>query len=51
LEAILHNRLHGGAIATALDTVGGFAVTLAIAEKYAGETADQLFHVLVASNH
>lgn len=38
----LHNRLHGGAIATALDTVGGFAVTMAIAEKHANETAEQI---------
>lgn len=38
----LHNRLHGGVIATALDTVGGFAVTVAIAEKYANETAEQI---------
>jgi len=37
-----HQRLHGGVIATALDTVGGFAVTVAIAEKYAGETAEQI---------
>jgi uncharacterized protein (TIGR00369 family) len=40
----MHNRLHGGAIATALDTVGGFAVALAAAEKYGYETADQLIH-------
>lgn len=38
----LHNRLHGGVIATALDTVGGFAVTVAIAEKHATETAEQI---------
>ncbi len=38
----LHNRLHGGAIATALDTVGGFAVTVAIAEKHADESAEQV---------
>ena len=38
----LHNRLHGGVIATALDTIGGFAVTVAIAEKYAHETAEQI---------
>ena len=39
---IQYNRLHGGVIATALDTVGGFAVTLAIAEKHANETAEQV---------
>jgi uncharacterized protein (TIGR00369 family) len=38
----LHNRLHGGVIATALDTVGGFAVVVAIAEKHANETAEQI---------
>lgn len=38
----LHNRLHGGVIATALDTVGGYAVALACAEKYAHETAEQI---------
>jgi uncharacterized protein (TIGR00369 family) len=40
----LHNRLHGGAIATALDTVGGFAVVLAVAEKHANETAEQIMN-------
>jgi uncharacterized protein (TIGR00369 family) len=40
----LYGRLHGGVIATALDTVGGFAVTLAIAEKFGNETAEQLAH-------
>jgi uncharacterized protein (TIGR00369 family) len=38
----LHKRLHGGVIATVLDTVGGFAVALAAAEKFAGETAEEL---------
>ncbi|HOO51276.1 MAG TPA: thioesterase family protein [Alphaproteobacteria bacterium] len=38
----MHSRLHGGAIATALDTVGGFAVTMAITEKHADETAEQI---------
>lgn len=38
----LHNRLHGGVIATALDTVGGFAVAMAITEKFAHETAEQI---------
>jgi uncharacterized protein (TIGR00369 family) len=37
-----HNRLHGGVIATALDTVGGFAVAVAVAEKHADETAEQI---------
>jgi hypothetical protein len=38
----IHNRLHGGVIATALDTVGGFAVVVAVAEKHANETAEQI---------
>lgn len=38
----MHYRLHGGAIATALDTVGGFAVTMAITEKHADEAAEQI---------
>lgn len=38
----MHNRLHGGAIATALDTIGGFAVTMAITEKHADESAEQI---------
>ncbi|MDD2318948.1 MAG: thioesterase family protein [Geobacteraceae bacterium] len=38
----IHNRLHGGVIATALDTVGGFAVTMGLAEKHADETAEQI---------
>ncbi len=38
----LHNRLHGGVIATALDTVAGFSLAVAIAEKHANETAEQI---------
>jgi uncharacterized protein (TIGR00369 family) len=38
----IHKRLHGGVIATALDTVGGFAVAVAVAEKYAHESAEQI---------
>lgn len=40
----LHGRLHGGVIATVLDTVGGLAVTVAIAEKFANESAEQVAH-------
>ncbi|WP_265946321.1 thioesterase family protein [Dechloromonas sp. A34] len=40
----LHGRLHGGVIAAALDTVGGFAVTVAIAEKFCGESTEQVGH-------
>src|SRR5574343_883773 len=42
----LHGRLHGGVIATALDTVGGLAVTVAIAEKFNNEDTDQVGHRL-----
>lgn len=37
----LHGRLHGGVISAALDTAAGFAVTVAIAEKHAAESAEQ----------
>lgn len=40
----LHGRLHGGVIAAALDTVGGFAVTVGIAEKFCGESTEQVGH-------
>lgn len=40
----LHGRLHGGVIATVLDTVGGLAVTVAIAEKFNNESAEQVAH-------
>ena len=36
-----HGRLHGGVISAVLDTVAGFAVTVAIAEKHAAESAEQ----------
>ena len=39
-----HGRLHGGVIATVLDTVGGLAVTVAIAEKFNSETTEQVGH-------
>ena len=40
----LHGRLHGGVIATVLDTVGGLAATVAIAEKFNSETTEQVGH-------
>ena len=40
----LHGRLHGGVIATVLDTVAGLAVTVAIAEKFNSETTEQVGH-------
>ena len=39
-----HGRLHGGVIATVLDTVGGLAATVAIAEKFNSETTEQVGH-------
>jgi uncharacterized protein (TIGR00369 family) len=39
-----YRRLHGGAIATVLDDVGGFALMVALAEKHNDETAEQLLH-------
>jgi len=39
-----HGRLHGGVIATVLDTVGGLAATVAIAEKFNSETTEQVAH-------
>ena len=40
----LYGRLHGGVIASALDTVAGFAVAIGISEKFASETTAQLGH-------
>lgn len=40
----LHGRLHGGVIATVLDTVGGLAATVAIAEKFNSESTEQVGH-------
>lgn len=40
----LHGRLHGGVIASVLDTAAGLAVTVAIAEKFNGESAEQVAH-------
>lgn len=38
----LHGRLHGGVIATVLDTVGGLAVAVGVSEKFPDESADQI---------
>lgn len=40
----LHGRLHGGVISTALDTAGGFAVVVGIAEKFCGDSAIEVAH-------
>jgi uncharacterized protein (TIGR00369 family) len=37
-----YGRLHGGVIASALDAVGGFALMLALAERFPEESADQI---------
>jgi uncharacterized protein (TIGR00369 family) len=42
-----YRRLHGGAVATALDVAGGLALMVAIAERHADETIDQLQHRFV----
>lgn len=40
----LYGRLHGGVISATLDAMGGFALMVAIAEKHADESADQVLH-------
>jgi len=40
----VQGRLHGGMISATLDTVGGLAVAVAIAEKHGNETAEQIGH-------
>lgn len=40
----LYGRLHGGVISATLDATGGFALMLAIAAKFPGDTADQVLH-------
>lgn len=40
----VQGRLHGGVISAALDTVGGFAVAVAVAEKHCDENAEQIAH-------
>jgi uncharacterized protein (TIGR00369 family) len=42
-----YGRLHGGVISATLDAMGGCALMLAIAEKHAGETAEQVMHRFV----
>lgn len=39
-----YRRLHGGAIATVLDDVGGVALMIAMGEKHADETTEQMEH-------
>ena len=37
-----HNRLHGGAISATLDSLGGFALMVALSEKFAQESTNQI---------
>ena len=39
-----YGRLHGGVIASVLDTMGGFALMVALGERHADESADQVMH-------
>ncbi|MFY9514281.1 MAG: thioesterase family protein [Rubrivivax sp.] len=38
----LYGRLHGGVISSVLDAVGGLALMVAIAERHAGDSAEQV---------
>lgn len=40
----VQGRLHGGMISAALDSVGGLAVIVGMAEKHADESAEQVAH-------
>jgi uncharacterized protein (TIGR00369 family) len=40
----VQGRLHGGVISATLDTVGGLAVAVAVAEKHCDENAEQIAH-------
>jgi uncharacterized protein (TIGR00369 family) len=40
----LHGRLHGGVICAALDALGGVALMVAIGEKFAHDTTEQVMH-------
>jgi len=39
-----YGRLHGGVISATLDAMGGLALMVAIGERHADETADQVMH-------
>ena len=39
-----YGRLHGGAISATLDALGGLALMVALGEKHADESADQVIH-------
>ena len=40
----LYGRLHGGVISAALDVIGSLALMVAIGEKHADETTEQVLH-------
>ena len=40
----LYGRLHGGVISATLDATGGLALMVAIGEKHADETTEQVMH-------
>ena len=40
----LYGRLHGGVISATLDAMGGLALMVAIGEKHADETTQQVMH-------
>jgi uncharacterized protein (TIGR00369 family) len=40
----LYGRLHGGVISATLDAMGGFALMVAIGERFAGESTMQVMH-------
>jgi uncharacterized protein (TIGR00369 family) len=40
----LYGRLHGGVISATLDVMGSLALMVAIGEKHADETSDQVLH-------
>jgi uncharacterized protein (TIGR00369 family) len=42
-----YGRLHGGVISATLDAMGGCALMLAIADKHAAESAEQVMHRFV----
>ena len=42
----LSGRLHGGVVSATLDATGGLALMVAIGEKHADETAEQVLHRL-----
>jgi uncharacterized protein (TIGR00369 family) len=40
----LYGRLHGGVISATLDAMGGFGLMVAIGDKHADESAEQVMH-------